>query len=537
MAIALDFGTSNSVLARWNEATGDVDVLRSPALTRVYQYRLPGEQNNRTAYVIPSLIHYGKDKRVLAGAQVENAGLLDHRGTFRWLKMDLLRERRGGRFLDGQRLDNFHAARSLLERLLLLVQESLVNAEDELVVTMPVESFDFYASWLQDTIAALLPCRLRMLDEATACILGYCDRVKNGQVYVVVDFGGGTLDVAVVKTDLDAANAGQRQPPLGRKGEELGGMLIDNWLMEMLVAAEGLSSQEVTDVGTPLLRQLEEVKIGLSNGSAEVDVTQLNPISGKLISHSFARADLQALLESKGVYRQLVSTMDGALEAANVKYGTKKSEVQGVFLVGGSSMLLGVCERVRDYFPNCPVYTDNPFEAIARGACRFAGEEISATLVHDYCLRVWDPAGGDYLLSPVVPRGTQYPTPKPFSARYVNGACEGATGLGLTVVEKSYMVRPESVYDFSDGAMRERVVVQREDVNQRVIHNARDFIQADPPCRLGDDRRFVAAFGVDDKKRLTISLRDLCENSRSHLKLSSGECVPLPVSNFPVVKL
>jgi hypothetical protein len=47
----------------------------------------------------------------------------------------------------------------------------------------------------------------------------------------------------------------------------------------------------------------------------------------------------------------------------------------------------------------------------------------------------------------------------------------------------------------------------------------------------------VAGFGVDANKRLTISLRDLCEGHRSHLRLRNGEVVPLPVNNYPVVKL
>jgi hypothetical protein len=46
---------------------------------------------------------------------------------------------------------------------------------------------------------------------------------------------------------------------------------------------------------------------------------------------------------------------------------------------------------------------------------------------------------------------------------------------------------PETVYDFSDGAMRERIVVQHDDVNLRPLNpQDRDFPQADPPCRPGE---------------------------------------------------
>jgi molecular chaperone DnaK (HSP70) len=538
MAIALDFGTSNSILARWNEATDDVEVLRAPGLTRLYRYRLPGAAEERVAHVMPSLIHYGKDGDLVAGARVEDAGLVGHRGTFRWLKMDLLRHRRGGRRLDGRLIDNFQAAADLLGRLLLPAQEYLARAGEELVVTMPVEAFDHYATWLQETIASVLPCQLRMLDEATACILGYREQVRNGEVYVVVDFGGGTLDVAVVKTDLEAVDVGRRPPPLGRKGEELGGMLIDGWLLQELQAAANLTAQDIADVGTALLRQIEAAKVRLCSGEDAVDVVQLNDISGRMLSHTFTRAGLQRLLRHHGVYDMLGATVDGALEAANDRFGTRKSEVRGVFLVGGSSLLLGVAEHVRALFPRCPVYVDNPFEAVARGACRFAGQDISATLVHDYCLKAWDDTRGDYVMTLVVPRGTQYPTERPVCAKYLNGACEDASSLSLIVFERSFMRRPETVYDFSDGALRERTVMQHNDVNLRPLNpQDRDILQADPPCRLGEKQRFVAGFGVDANKRLTISLRDLRPGNRSYLRLRNGDTVPMPVNNYPVVKL
>jgi hypothetical protein len=110
--------------------------------------------------------------------------------------------------------------------------------------------------------------------------------------------------------------------------------------------------------------------------------------------------------------------------------------------------------------------------------------------------------------------------------------------LSLIVFERSFMRRPETVYDFSDGALRERTVMQHNDVNLRPLNpQDRDILQADPPCRLGEKQRFVAGFGVDANKRLTISLRDLRPGNRSYLRLRNGDTVPMPVNNYPVVKL
>jgi molecular chaperone DnaK (HSP70) len=402
------------------------------------------------------------------------------------------------------------------------------GGDEELVATVPVEAYDFYVDWLRETVGRQFPRGVTILDEATACILGYREKVKNDEVYLIVDFGGGTLDVSLVRTNMEADGL-QKCLLLGRAGEELGGMLVDQWLLERLVQAESLSERDVRDVGTPLLRLIEDAKIALSCGQATADVTQLNDLTGTLISHTFTAADLRQILEAKQVYSLVTQTIDRALEAANTKYGTQKSAIRGVFLVGGSSLLLGVPQLIASQFPGRSVYSSNPFEAIARGACRYLGQDFNPTLVHDYCLRSWDATQGEYVLVPVVEKGTQYPTERPVSAKYIKAACDGAQILGMVVAERSYMTRPDG---WEPWAVQSE---DRTDRNVRIIFE-RDFIIADPPCAQGE-RRFVASFGVDTHKRLTVSLKDLKEGNRSQLLLSDGQTIPLPVKDVPVVRL
>ena len=64
----------------------------------------------------------------------------------------------------------------------------------------------------------------------------------------------------------------------------------------------------------------------------------------------------------------------------------------------------------------------------------------------------------------------------------------------------------------------------------------REFIHADPPCTVGA-RRFLAGFGVDANRRMTLSLKDLHEGNRSYVQLSDGEQLRLPVQDLPIVKL
>jgi len=545
MTLALDFGTCNTVLVRWNTATRRAEALRLDGLTKTYRYRLPGESITQESAVIPSLAHYGEGHTLRTGAEVENTGLASHRGTFSKFKLDILRDNNRARRIHGDLITPRQAGEDLIGQILM---SAAAHAGEDLVVTLPVEAYDKYADWLQDAVLKSYRGTVRMLDEATACILGYDAHVREGQVYVVFDFGGGTLDVSVVKTrDPSTGDTGtgdtQLCDVLGRAGEEIGGALVDQWLLREMQDAQQLTENDLADVGIALLHAAEDAKIRLSCGEERVEIEQFNDITGRLISHTFNVGVLRELLEKPrpelrgaSLYGLVVRTLDRALETAR-KYGTEKSQVREVFMAGGSSLLLGIAQRVREQFDGCPVHCESPFEAIARGACRYAGEDLNQKLVHDYCLRSWDREAKDYVLVPVVPKGTAYPTEGAVTNKFINAACEGATRLGLVVTERSVMVRPETVYEIEGGSLRPVQVLRREDIALRQMNPGdSEFIHADPPCTFGE-KRFVAGFGIDANKRLTLSLKDLHPDNRSCVQLSSGERMNLPVKNMPFVKL
>jgi len=167
------------------------------------------------------------------------------------------------------------------------------------VVTLPVEAYDPYVDWLQAAVLQTFRGTVRMLDEATACILGYDVLVREDQVYVVVDFGGGTLDISLVKTRDLASGESRPCEVLARAGEEVGGSLVDQWLLRELQAAQGLTDQDLTDMGTALLRAIEDAKVRLSGGEERVEVVQRNELTARGIRHEFTVDGLRRTLETE----------------------------------------------------------------------------------------------------------------------------------------------------------------------------------------------------------------------------------------------
>ena len=78
--LAVDFGTSNTVLALWDPDRKEASTYAPAAYRSLYP------QGGGTTKVVPSLIHYGEDQRQWLGQQVLQRNLLKHPHTLRWAK-------------------------------------------------------------------------------------------------------------------------------------------------------------------------------------------------------------------------------------------------------------------------------------------------------------------------------------------------------------------------------------------------------------------------------------------------------------------
>ncbi|NJK72236.1 MAG: Hsp70 family protein [Synechococcaceae cyanobacterium SM2_3_60] len=118
--------------------------------------------------------------------------------------------------------------------------------EQDWVITVPVDSFEAYRTWLAGTLPQLE--RLQIIDEPTAAALGWAE--AEATTWLLIDLGGGTLDVVLV--ELDAAvqkggplgtilrwgqaqlrqTAGHQARVLAKTAQTLGGADFDQWLAE-----------------------------------------------------------------------------------------------------------------------------------------------------------------------------------------------------------------------------------------------------------------------------------------------------------------
>jgi molecular chaperone DnaK (HSP70) len=377
--IGIDFGTSNSVVARWDARLKEGVPLALPE----YSIKTAGEG---TVPVVPSLIHYAEGDRIWIGDQVLHRNLAgDTTRTFRWMKRYVGLQNPQSRTIDARSVSMFDAAGDFLNAVMAAVRSEIDMGDEEVAVTVPVEAFEHYEQWLGDTVSLGGFDRYRLIDEASAAALGYGAHIQPGDVYLMFDFGGGTLDVAVVIIEeADRAIAGRRCRVLGKAGQDIGGSKIDGWLFEEALRKLGLAAHDesVRRVSGLLLLDCERAKIALSEHQ-EAEVSLFDPDSGAVRVAGFTRGEFEDLLEQRELFRLAHHTIQRALKAAAERGYTEES-VKSVLMLGGSSLIPSVQTAVARLYGRDRVLLDRPLDAVARGAAAFvAGVAFYDHIQHD----------------------------------------------------------------------------------------------------------------------------------------------------------
>lgn len=515
--LAIDFGTSNTVVACWDPERDEAAVLH------VAEYGRGIPSGSETVSVVPSLIHYAADGRRWLGAQVIKRELYGSPRTFRWMKRYIAQRSPLKVRVDGRDLSAQDAGRDFLAAILTAVAADIDFRHDEVALTVPVEAFEHYDEWLTDLATASGMPRIRLIDEPSAAALGYGAAVHPQDAYLVFDFGGGTLDIAVVLVE-EEPQAGRRCRVLGKAGADAGGAAIDGWLFEEVLRRCQRHDVDVRPISRELLVACERAKEQLSSEATAV-------VAAADIRVEIDQRGFEELLDQHDLFTRIEQTLRSALDGARER-GYTEDQLKAVLLVGGSSLIPSVQRALQRRFGRERVLLARPLDAVARGAAAFiAGIDFADHIQHDYAVRYLDPQKGAYQYHPIVHQGTPYPTQAPIARLTVKATHEGQTQLGIAVFEMSsarerLCAAPlELVFDPSGAARLSRVDAEEQERRERFWVNEQSptFLNAEPPAHRSEPR-FEVEFGIDSNKRLLISARDLRSKR-------------LVLRDFPVIKL
>jgi molecular chaperone DnaK (HSP70) len=514
---AIDFGTSNTVVARWNGVTQQAETLNLPGLS----WQLPPNPP-----LIPSLVYVEDASRgqSIVGQMVRDRGLdltSDPR-FFRSFKRGIGTEIQG--FLpelDGQVVRFEQVGEWFLRQIIEKLQADGEEAIDSLILTVPVDSFEAYRHWLSGVCQSLPVEQLRLLDEPTAAALGY--GVAEGETLLVVDFGGGTLDLSLVQLagetqagkkplgfilkwgdKLLGESSGQKPQiarVLAKAGQNLGGSDIDNWLVDYFTDTQGLMRSPLTT------RLAERLKIQLSKQPSATEV-YFNEETLESYELQLDRKSFEAILQEQGFFNTLDETMARLLQQGR-RSGIEVADIDAVLLVGGTVKIPAVREWVKQYFNADKIRSEKPFEAIAQGALQLAqGIEVQDFLYHSYGIRYWDRRNKVHNWHSIIKAGQAYPMSTPIEL-VLGASAENQPSIELIIGELGADTGSTEVYFDGDRLVTRQVGGQQtavQPLNDR--DGARTIAQLTPPGSPGSDRVKIQ-FWVDAQRSLRINVEDL----------------------------
>jgi molecular chaperone DnaK len=251
----------------------------------------------------------------------------------------------------------------------MIIQKMKRTAEDFLghevkkaIITVPAHfnSEERQATKLAGEIAGLTV--ERVIAEPTAAILNVDSKSENK--YAVFDFGGCTMDLSIV----DVADGVFEI--LSTDGDlDLGGSLIDeeivNWLADEFNKEEGMDLRKDPMAHQRLFEAAEKAKIELSGSStADINLPYITSVDGipKHLVRQITKSKFEQLIDP--IIENTISKSKSAIS----KSGLKTSDINDVLLVGGSSRIPLVQEKLEKLFGKKPSKTLNPDTCVSTGA-------------------------------------------------------------------------------------------------------------------------------------------------------------------------
>ncbi len=524
---SIDFGTSNTRAALWDETERIARQMFIPDICMTSLQKLTDEEVLEVPF-IPSLICY-EGNRVWIGKQVFDRGLSGSNATFRWMKRYIANRLELPRKIGKRSIRYSDAGRDYLMHVLAHAKTVAEMDEVEAAFTLPVEAYEHYQEWLSHVCESAGIKSFRFLDEASAAALGYGLRGKSGHVCMIFDFGGGTLDVSIVR--MEEHTQGYRKCyVLGKGGAEIGGTTIDQWLYRDFIAKNGRSPESVTHFSGNILMAIQDAKESLTSLDF-VDIEVPDPLSGECLWAKYSRSAVEDLMEERGLFETINRAIDRALLDAGER-GYNADSIHDVLLVGGSSLMPCVRRAVRQRF-GTRVRSHRPLDAVALGAAAFLGGiELYDHVQHRYALRYYNRAKAKHDFLTIVESGTPYPTRQPVRQVTICASYDDQEYLGLEV----YEISPDNgmpegkgtkfdlIFD-PNGGVRFRERETNDDTMKYFWINEKcpTFVHASPPALRGE-KRFPVSFTVDSQKRLCVTVRD---NRTGHLLMKDQPLIKL----------
>ena len=473
--IGIDLGTTNSCVA----------VMEGGKPTVI--------ANAEGARTTPSVVAFTKTGERLVGEPAKRQAVTNSEKTIASIKRDMGTDR--GRNIDGKKYSPQQISAMILQKLKADAESYLGEKVSEAVITVPAYFNDSQRQATKDAgkIAGLEVKRI--INEPTAAALAYGLDNEKEQKIMVYDLGGGTFDVSIIEIGDGVIEVLATNGDTHLGGDDFDNKVI-NWMLDEFKKAEGVDLSGDKMAMQRLKEAAEKAKKELSSAMTTninlpfITATAEGP---KHFDMNLSRAKFDDLT------RDLVERTAIPVQNAMRDAGLTNADLGQVLLVGGSTRIPAVQDKVRQLTGKEPSKSLNPDECVAIGASVQGGKLAG------------DAGAGDILLLDVTP---------------LSLSIETMGGVATRLIERNTTIPTKKSQIFSTAADNQTAV----DIN--VVQGERQFARDNkslgqfrldgiPPARRGIPQIEVT-FDIDANGIVNVSAKDLGTGKEQHITITAG---------------
>ena len=473
--IGIDLGTTNSCVA----------VMEGGKPTVI--------ANQEGARTTPSVVAFTKTGERLVGEPAKRQAVTNADKTIASIKRDMGTD--NGRTIDGKKYSPQQISAMILQKLKADAENYLGEKVTEAVITVPAYFNDAQRQATKDAgkIAGLEVKRI--INEPTAAALAYGLDNEKEQKIMVYDLGGGTFDVSIIEIGDGVIEVLATNGDTFLGGDDFDQKIID-WMLAEFKKAEGVDLSTDKMALQRLKEAAEKAKKELSSATTTninlpfITATADGP---KHFDMNLTRAKFDELTADL-VERTAIPVQNAMKDA-----GLTNADIGKVLLVGGSTRIPAVQEKVKQLTGKEPNKSLNPDECVALGASVQGGKLAG------------DAGAGDILLLDVTP---------------LSLSIETMGGVATKLIERNTTIPTKKSQVFSTAADNQTAV----DIN--VLQGERQFAKDNKS--LGQFRldgiapatrgipQIEVTFDIDANGIVNVSAKDLGTGKEQHITITAS---------------